>query len=121
MAQATYQKQRVIDAATKTAASYREQITKHYQREKESKEKRIMAAMQPRWWRGARTREKAELIIECEDRDSCLWMYPTAMYPAAMFLPYDKLERAESILKLAKTTDGESVTLTEGYARFLFI
>ena len=116
MAQATYQKERVIDAATKTAASYREQITEHYQREKESKEKRILAAMQPKWWRSARTREKAGLIIAREDRESCLWMYP-----AAMFLPHDKLERAESILKLAKTTDGESVTLTEGDAKFLFI
>jgi hypothetical protein len=43
----------VIDAATKTATSYREQIIEHYQREKESKEKRIVAAMQPRWWCGA--------------------------------------------------------------------
>jgi hypothetical protein len=69
--------------------------------------------MKPRWWRGARTRENAGLIIEREDRDSCLWMYPDSMST--------QYERANSILKLAKTTDGDSVTLTEEDVKFLFI
>ena len=115
MAYATYQKQRVIEAAATTAKKYRSRIAEHDREERERKEKRIQDAMRPRWWRGPRTREKAEKVVEREELDSFLLARPASIRP-----PYKEARRAERLLKTAQTTDGDVVMLTDGDVAFLF-
>ena len=67
MAYATYQKQRVVEAAETTAKRYRSRIEEHYREENERKEKRIQEAMKARWWRGPRTRDKAAMLVESDE------------------------------------------------------
>ena len=115
MAYATYQKQRVIEVASMAAQKYRSRIAEHDRAENERKEKRIQDAMRPRWWRGSRTREKAEKIVQREELDLCRWSWPKFLW-----LPYDDAIRAERLLQTAQTTDGDLVTLTDDDVAFLF-
>lgn len=115
MAYATYQKQRVIEAATTMAKLYHSRIAEHDREENERKEKRIQGAMRPRWWRSPRTREKAEKAVAREELESYLWVWP-----ASMWLTYNGARRAERLLRTAQTTDGDVVTLTDKDVAFLF-
>lgn len=114
MAYATYQKQRVIEAASAIARQYRSRIAEHDRVKLERKEKRIQDAMRPRWWRGQRAREQAEKVVEREELYSYRWIWSVSR------LPYDEARRAERLLQTAQTTDGDVVTLTDDDVDFLF-
>lgn len=114
MAYATYQKQRVIEVASAKAHHYREEIAAYHRNENEKEERMIEDQMRSRWWRAARSREKAAQIVRHQMSEARLFMWPSH------WLFYDNARRAERILQTAETTDGNTVTLTDEDVEFLF-